>query len=186
MKLIVGLGNPGKNYENTRHNSGFRVIDFYAEKNNLVFKNKFNGEYAEQIINNEKFIFLKPQTFMNLSGECVIKFVNYFNIKTEDILVIYDDVNFEVGTFRIKRDGTDGGHNGIKNIILNLKTDKIYRIKIGISKNQIPLVDYVLGHFTKEDNEKLTNMFPTIEKVINDFSTKTIDKLMNEYNRKNE
>ena len=103
MKLIVGLGNPGKEYENTRHNCGFRAIDFYATKNNLNFKNKFNGEYCENRINNEKIILLKPQTFMNLSGDCVVKFVNYYNLKIEDILIIYDDVDFEVGKFKIKR-----------------------------------------------------------------------------------
>ncbi len=134
MKLIVGLGNPEKKYENTRHNCGFRAIDFYAAKNNLVFKNKYNSLYSEQIINNEKVIFLKPQTYMNLSGNCVREYVNYYNINIEDILIIYDDYNFEVGSFKIKRDGSDGGHNGIKNIIENLKDKNIKRVRIGISK----------------------------------------------------
>lgn len=183
MKLIVGLGNPGKNYENTRHNCGFKAINFYAEKNNLTFKNKFNGEYCENVINNEKIILLKPQTYMNLSGECVIKFVNYYNINIEDILVIYDDVDFETGTFKIKRNGSSGGHNGIRNIIDNLKTENIKRIRMGISKNEIARMDYVLGKFSKEDTEKINNILPTIEKVINDFTIKTIDQLMDTYNR---
>ena len=187
MKLIVGLGNPGKQYEKTRHNTGFMAIDFYAAKNNLEFKSKFNGLYAEQIINNEKVLFLKPQTFMNNSGECVIKFVNYFNIDIEDILVIYDDVDFEVGTFRIRRNGTGGRHNGIKNVIQNLKTENIKRVRIGISKNEIPLMDYVLSKFSKEDMEKLESILPTIAEIIYDFPSMSIDDLMQKYNRnKNE
>ena len=125
MKLVVGLGNPEKKYEFTRHNCGFRAIDYYASKNNLSFKSKFNGHYAETIVNNTKLILLKPQTYMNLSGESVIKFVNYYNINIEDILVIYDDVDFEVGKFKLRRGGSSGGHNGINNIIDLLKTQNI-------------------------------------------------------------
>ena len=136
MKLIVGLGNPGKNYINTRHNCGFRAIDFYATKNQLKFKNKFDGEYSEIIINNEKIILLKPQTFMNLSGECVSKFVKYYNIELTNILIIYDDIDFEVGNFKIKRGGTSNGHKGLENILNLLKSENISRIKIGISKNK--------------------------------------------------
>lgn len=182
MKLIVGLGNPGKEYENTRHNCGFRAIDFYATKNNLNFKNKFNGEYCENRINNEKIILLKPQTFMNLSGDCVVKFVNYYNLKIEDILIIYDDVDFEVGKFKIKRKGSSNGHNGINDIINKLKTEEIYRLKIGISKNKIPLIDYVLSNFKISENKKLNCMFEKINNVIDDFSILSIDELMDKYN----
>ena len=154
MKLVVGLGNPEKKYEFTRHNCGFRAIDYYASKNNLSFKSKFNGHYAETIVNNTKLILLKPQTYMNLSGESVIKFVNYYNINIEDILVIYDDVDFEVGKFKLRRGGSSGGHNGINNIIDLLKTQNISRLRMGISKNNIPLMDYVLGKFSSEENEK--------------------------------
>ena len=183
MKIIVGLGNPGKKYEKTRHNCGFMAIDFYAAKNNLEFKNKFNGLYTEQIINNEKVILLKPQTYMNLSGNSVREFVNFFNINVDDILVIYDDYNFEVGTFRIRRDGSDGGHNGIKSIIENLKNDNIKRVRIGISKNTIPLEDYVLQRFSDEDYKKVNDLLPTIADIINDFCYLTIDELMQKYNR---
>ena len=183
MKLIIGLGNPGKKYEKTRHNTGFMAIDFYATKNNLEFKNKFNGLYSEQIINNEKVLFLKPQTYMNLSGNCVRDFVNYFNIELSDILVIYDDYNFDVGTFRIRRDGSDGGHNGIKNIIENLKSENIKRVRIGISKNDIPLIDYVLQKFSEEDYKKINELLPTISDIINDFCYLSIDDLMQKYNR---
>ena len=183
MKLIVGLGNPGKQYEKTRHNSGFMAIDFYAAKNNLEFKSKFNGLYAEQIINNEKVLFVKPQTFMNNSGECVIKFVNYFDIDLKDIMIIYDDVDFEVGTFKIRRNGSGGGHNGIKNVIEHLKTEEIYRLRIGISKNEIPLMDYVLSKFSKADLDEVNGILPTIADAMNDFAYLDIEKLMQKYNR---
>ena len=187
MKLVVGLGNPEKKYEFTRHNCGFRAIDYYASKNNLSFKSKFNGHYAETIVNNTKLILLKPQTYMNLSGESVIKFVNYYNINIEDILVIYDDVDFEVGTFKIRRGGSSGGHNGIRNIIDNLKTENIGRVRIGISKNEIPLMDYVLGKFTPEEDKKIASILPQVANIINDFSNHNIDELMEKYNRnKNE
>lgn len=187
MKLIVGLGNPEKKYEKTRHNCGFRAIDYYAKKNNLSFKSKFKGLYCEQVVNNEKMILLKPQTYMNLSGESVREIVNFYNIDIEDILIIYDDADFEIGTFKIKRGGSAGGHNGIKNIIDNLKTENIQRIRIGISKNEIPLMDYVLGKFSPEEEKKLESIFPKIADVINDFTNNNIDELMKKYNgNKNE
>ena len=183
MKLIVGLGNPDKKYEKTRHNCGFRAIDFYAEKNNLTFKSKFKGLYCEQLVNNEKIILLKPQTYMNLSGESVIEFVKYYNIDLSSLIVIYDDVDFEVGTFKIKRNGSAGGHNGIKNIIELLKTENIQRIRIGISKNQIPLDKYVLGTITKDEDEKIEQVLPIVANIIDDFTMYNIDKLMEKYNR---
>lgn len=183
MKLVVGLGNPDKKYEKTRHNCGFRAIDFYAEKNNLTFKSKFKGLYCEQLVNNEKLILLKPQTYMNLSGESVIEFVKYYNIDLKDLIVIYDDIDFEVGTFKIKRNGSAGGHNGIKNIIEHLKTENIQRIRIGISKNNIPLDKYVLEKFTQDEDEKINQILPTISNIIEDFTMYDIDKLMEKYNR---
>ena len=182
MKLIVGLGNQEKKYEKTRHNCGFRAIDYYAKKNNLSFKSKFKGLYCEQVVNNEKMILLKPQTYMNLSGESVREIVNFYNIDIEDILIIYDDIDFEVGTFKIRRGGSAGGHNGIRNIIDNLKTENIQRIRIGISKNEIPLMDYVLGKFTSEEEKKIESIFPQIANVIKDFSNNNIDELMKKYN----
>ena len=132
-------------------------------------------------------ILLKPQTYMNLSGESVREIVNFYNIDIEDILIIYDDIDFEVGTFKIRRGGSAGGHNGIRNIIDNLKTENIQRIRIGISKNEIPLMDYVLGKFTPEEEKKIESIFPQISNVINDFSNNNIDELMKKYNgNKNE
>lgn len=124
---------------------------------------------------------------MNLSGESVREIVNFYNIDIEDILIIYDDIDFEVGTFKIRRGGSAGGHNGIRNIIDNLKTENIQRIRIGISKNEIPLMDYVLGKFTPEEEKKIESIFPQISNVINDFSNNNIDELMKKYNgNKNE
>lgn len=183
MKLIVGLGNPGKEYENTRHNCGFRAIDYYAEKNNMTFKKKFNSLYCEQVINNEKVIFVKPLTFMNLSGNSVIEFVNFYKINIKDILIIYDDKDFEIGTFKIKRGGSSAGHNGIKNIISVLHSEDVSRIRIGISKNDNELMDYVLGNFSISDNKKLNEIFPIISNAIEDFTILSIDKLMEKYNR---
>lgn len=186
MKLVVGLGNPDKKYENTRHNCGFRAIDYYASKNNLKFKTKFNSLYAETTINNEKVILVKPQTYMNLSGTAVRNFVNFYNININDILIIYDDVDFETGAFKIKRNGSSGGHNGINNIIENLKTNEIQRVRIGISKTREELISYVLGTFSKEENEKINKLLPIISNIIEDFSIMSIDKLMEKYNRTNE
>lgn len=182
MKLIVGLGNPGKKYESTRHNCGFMAIDFYAQKNDLKFKEKFKGLYSEQTINNEKFIFLKPQTYMNLSGVCVKKYVDYFNVNIDDVFIIYDDVSFNVGSFKIKRNGSAGGHNGIKSIIEYLKTEEIKRIKIGISKNDIPLEDYVLQKFDSKSLKELNKAIEIISDIIVDTSKLDIESLMQKYN----
>jgi PTH1 family peptidyl-tRNA hydrolase len=187
MKLIVGLGNPGKEYENTRHNVGFSFIDFYLESKDLsvTWQKKFDGLFYQTEVDGEKVFFLKPQTYMNLSGNCVSKFVNFYNIDISDILVIYDDYNFEVGTFRIRRDGSDGGHNGIKNIIENLKSTFIKRVRIGISKNPIPLEDYVLQKFKNDELKKINDLLPTISNIIDDFCFLNIDDLMQKYNRNN-
>jgi PTH1 family peptidyl-tRNA hydrolase len=186
MKLIVGLGNPEKKYENTRHNCGFRAIDFYAAKNNLVFKNKYNSLYSEQIINNEKVIFVKPQTYMNLSGNAVRQFVKFYNLDIKDLLIIYDDVDFEIGTFKIKRGGSSGGHNGMNNIIDNLHTNDIQRVRIGISKNDNELIDYVLGNLSATEKKKINEVLEVISNVIEDFTIYSIDKLMEKYNKNNE
>ena len=185
MKLIVGLGNPGKEYENTRHNMGFMAIDFYAQKNNLDFKKKFNGLYSETTINGEKIILLKPQTYMNLSGNCIIEFVNYFKIDLDDVLIIYDDKDFDLGTFKIKKNGSSGGHNGMNNIISHFKTQNIKRIRMGISKNDIPLIDYVLQKMGKNEMDKINGIFPIISDVIEDFVKLDFEALMSKYNGEN-
>ena len=182
MKLIVGLGNPGKEYEKTRHNVGFMAVDTFSNSNNLVFKRKFNSFYVETVINDEKILLLKPQTFMNLSGAAVLEFKNYFDIKIGDILVFYDDVNFEVGNFKIKKSGSSGGHNGMNDIINKLKTQDIKRVKIGISKNKSVLKDYVLSNFNSKDLEKLNNVFKITNNIIKDFTNMDFEKVMSKYN----
>ena len=122
MKLIVGLGNPGKEYENTRHNIGFMVIDNYLK--NEKFKTKFNGMYLKKVINNEEVIFLKPLSYMNLSGEVVKKYVNYFKINLSDLLIISDDLDMPCFKIKLKYKGSSGGHNGLKNIIQNINTEE--------------------------------------------------------------
>ncbi len=185
MKLIVGLGNPGKKYEKTRHNSGFIAIDYYANKNKLLFKNKMNGLYAEAQINNNKFIILKPQNFMNLSGDVVRKYYDYYNLSLNDVIVIYDDVDFNIGTFKIKRGGSSAGHNGIKDIIDKLGTEDVNRIRIGTSKSNISMINYVLGKFSKDDIDRINLILPEIADAIEDFANNTsIDDLMAKYNKK--
>lgn len=182
MKLIVGLGNPGNNYEKTRHNVGFMAIDNFSHSRNLVFKKKFNALYSEFINNGEKVILLKPQTYMNLSGDAVLKFKKYFDIDLEDILVIYDDISFEVGKLKIKKSGSSGGHNGINDIINKINSEDIKRVKIGISKNKISLKDYVLSDFSKKELEKLNNVFEITNNIIEDFLKIDFEKLMSKYN----
>lgn len=184
MKLIVGLGNVGKEYENTRHNVGFMFVDYYAQKNNLTFKLKDNAYYAETSINNEKVIIIKPTTFMNLSGLAVRHFADFYKINIEDIIVIYDDTAFEVGDFKIKQSGSSGGHNGINDIIKAFSTENIKRVRIGISHNKNDLVDYVLGKFSKEDMNILKSLFENNYRIIDDFVTLPFDHLMNKYNKR--
>ena len=187
MKLIVGLGNPGKEYEKTRHNTGFIILDYFALKNNVsIDKKKYNGLYGETTINNERIILLKPQTFMNLSGECVQKFVNFYKIKIEDILIINDDLDLEVGRIRVRRSGDSGGHNGLKNIELNLGTKDFKRLKIGISKNKtFDTKDYVLGKFSKDEYDILTKLMEVTSDLLEDFISLDFEKLMSKYNGTN-
>lgn len=182
MKLIVGLGNKGNEYNNTRHNVGFMVVDNYINKNNLTLKSKLDGLYAETIINGEKVIFLKPQNYINLSGDVINKYIKYFKIDIKDILVIHDDMDLEIGTFKIRYKGGSAGHNGLKNIETNLKTNEYKRIKIGISKNNIDKVDYVLGKFSSIELSKLNKVIDITYNIIEDFVSLSFENLMNKYN----
>lgn len=188
MKLIVGLGNPGKEYDNTRHNIGFMVVDSYTKAKFLSvdWKKKFNGLYFETMNNGEKTIFLKPQSYMNLSGGVVRQFVNYFNIDINDILVISDDLDLLTGNFKLKDKGSCGGHNGLRDIEKNLGTSEYKRLKVGISKDKdIDTKDYVLGKFSPEDNKIYTELFKELEEVIDDFYSLFFNDLMSKHNRKN-
>lgn len=186
MKLIVGLGNPGKEYENTRHNAGFRFIDEYAKESNLTFnKEKYKGLYTDFNNNNEKIILLKPQKYMNLSGEVVKSFMDFFKIEKEDILIIVDDLDTEIGHIKLKCKGSSGGHNGLKNIEKNIKTKEYKRVKIGISNNKAKdKIDYVIGKVSKEELNKMNSVNRYAKELIDDFLTMKFDNVMNKYNSK--
>lgn len=182
MKLIVGLGNPGKEYEKTRHNMGFMCIDKFAKKNNVeINKNKFDGLYTEFVYQNEKVILLKPMKYINLSGEVIKKYVDFFKIDINDILIISDDLDMPFGKLKLKLQGSSGGHNGLKNIELHLKTKEYKRIKIGISNNKdIDTKDYVLGKIT--DNTLLEETIKIVCNALEDYFKLSFDNLMNKYN----
>lgn len=183
MKLIVGLGNPGKEYEKTRHNVGFMVLDYFPGNN--FDGEKFNAEYKKTKINDENVLFIKPLTYMNLSGEAVIKYVNFYKIDIKDILVIQDDLDLETGTIRIKYKSSSGGHNGIKSIIDNLGTDEIPRLKIGISNNKnMDTKDYVLNKFSGEELEIIDKQLPLIKEIIENFISNGIDDTISKYNKR--
>ena len=184
MKLIVGLGNPGREYENTRHNIGFMCIDKIADYFNVRFdSNKFNGLYTQFVQNGEKIILLKPGKYMNLSGEVVRDFVKFFKIDVNDVLIICDDLDTNVGTYRLRYKGSSGGHNGLKNIELHLNTKEYKRIKIGISNNKlIDTKDYVLGKFTSEEKGLINPIIDKMPNIINDYLDLSFDHLMNKYN----
>ena|SRR5690606_5994207 len=154
VKLIIGLGNPGKPYEHTRHNIGFDVIDELADRWNAPLnQTKFNGMYATVHRPEGKVILLKPLTYMNLSGECVRPLMDYFDIEIEDIIVIYDDLDLETGKLRLRGKGSAGGHNGIKSLIQHLGTQEFNRIRVGVSRPPagMKVADYVLAKFSNED-----------------------------------
>ena len=183
MKLIVGLGNPGKEYENTRHNCGFRVLDAFSNVSQIdIEKEGFKGIYGKGIINNETVILLKPLTYMNLSGESVREIVNFYKIKTEDILVIYDDMAIRPGVIRIKKNGSSGGQKGMQNIIDNLKTEEIKRIRIGIGEPLYNGVDWVLGKPKGDEAIAINQAIDRAVLAIKEFIFKNIDVASAKYN----
>lgn len=187
MKLIVGLGNVGKIYDKTKHNIGFFFLDNYIkEQENVTKGKKFDGEYYQIIKNNEKIILLKPQKYMNLSGEVVIKYINYFNIDIKDILIISDDLDLNVGNIKLKESGSSGGHNGLKNIELNIGTTLYKRLKIGIGKDtNYDTKDYVLSKITLENQTIYDDLIPVVNNIIDDFLLLDFTKVMSKYNQKN-
>lgn len=183
MKMIVGLGNPGKDYQNTRHNVGFLVLDNYL--NTSDWKEKFNALYHEERINGEKVIFVKPLTFMNLSGDAVVKYVNYFDVNIDDILVIHDDLDLPFSIYKLKKNSSAGGHNGIKSIINRIGSQEFARLKVGVSHDRsIDTKDYVLGNFSKKEKEQIEVMQKDFNKIIESFVNDGIDRTMNIYNTK--
>lgn len=184
MKLIIGLGNPGKEYENTRHNTGFMVLDRLSEKLNIeMTQNKFKGLYGKSKYKGEDVILLKPQTYMNLSGESVRQVMDFFKINQEDILVIYDDLDMPVGKLRLRQSGSAGGHNGIKNIIAHLNSQDFKRIRVGIDRHKyMNVADYVLSRFSKVESEAIEQGIENAANAVLDYLDNDFNHAMNYYN----
>ena len=183
MILIVGLGNPGKQYEQTRHNIGFDVIDYMANKYNIdVNREKFKGICGEGFIENKKVILLKPLTYMNLSGESIRELANFYKLEDDEIIVVYDDISLDIGRLRIREKGSAGGHNGIKSIIQNLGGDKFPRVKVGVGQPKDNLVNHVLGKFSKEDREHIEKVIPVVSDAIVEIVKNDAKESMNKSN----
>ena len=185
MYLIVGLGNPGREYEKTRHNVGFVAIDYLASQIGAnISKIKFKGIFGEGYIGSEKCILLKPQTYMNLSGESVRDCAEFYKIPPENIIVIYDDINLEPGKVRIRPSGSAGGHNGMKNIIYLLNSDEFPRVRFGVGAPSHDLSNHVLGHFSEEDGVSVTNAIKKIEDIISTIIKRDINEAMSKFNNR--
>lgn len=186
MKLIVGLGNPGKQYEQTRHNIGFEVIDKLSDRLNIPLdQSKFKGLYGMGHVNGEKVFLLKPLTYMNLSGESIRAIMDYYDIDLDDLVVIYDDLDLPVGKIRLRQKGSAGGHNGIKSTIAHIGTQTFNRIRIGVDrpKNGMKVSDYVLGKFQKEEQEVMEDVIVTCAKACEEWFQHPFLKVMNDYNQ---
>ena len=188
MFIIVGLGNPSKEYEGTRHNAGFEVIDRIADKYNIsVDTKKHHALIGKGIIGGQKVILAKPQTFMNLSGESVRSLLDYYKVDEEqELIVIYDDISLDNGQIRIRAKGSAGGHNGIKNIIAHLGGQVFPRVKVGVGEkpSKYDLADYVLGHFSKEEQVLMDEGYAHAVHAVEMILEGDISAAMNEYNRK--
>lgn len=188
MYVIVGLGNPSKEYDNTRHNIGFAAIDALADKYGIsVNENKHKALLGKGVIDGTKVILVKPLTYMNLSGEAVRAVVDYYKIDEEaELIVIYDDISLDVGQLRIRKKGSAGGHNGIKNIIQHLGHDTFMRIKIGVGEKPkgYDLADYVLGHFSKEELDVMKDALEKADGAVKLMLVDEVDEAMNRYNKK--
>jgi PTH1 family peptidyl-tRNA hydrolase len=185
MYLIVGLGNPENEYANTRHNMGFDAINHLSRKLNInVNKEKFKGIYGDTILNGEKVILLKPQTYMNLSGESIIQFKQFYKIPPENIIVIYDDIDVDVGKIKIRKKGGPGSHNGMKSVVKELKSEDFPRIRVGIGKPMFKemMIGYVLEKLNGNEREILEESTKLAANAVYDIITSGIDKAMNKYN----
>lgn len=184
--LIVGLGNPTSQYDNTRHNIGFAAVDHFMDENGGSFnKNKYDSVFGECKVGANRLLVVKPQTFMNCSGQAVQKIAAFYKIPTDRILIIFDDVSLSVGKIRMRKNGSHGGHNGMKNIIALMGSSDIMRIKIGVGQKPHPdydLADWVLSKFPQSDKENLDLALKKSNLAIKEIITKGIDSAMNKYN----
>lgn len=187
MRVIVGLGNPTDKYKGTRHNIGFEVIDKLADKYNIKLDiRKHKAICGKGIIEGEKVILVKPQTYMNLSGESVAEILNFYKLDVSDLLIIFDDISLDVGNIRIRKKGSAGGHNGIKSIILEIDSQDFLRIKVGVGDKlpQQDLADYVLSRFPKEQQSLVSETIDKTIYAIAEIINNGVDKAMNIYNTK--
>ena len=185
MKLIVGLGNPESEYNKTRHNMGFDTINILAKKYNIeVNKSKFKGLFGQGEIEGEKVILLKPQTYMNLSGESIAEVMKFYKIDVKDIVIIYDDIDTEPGTIRIRKQGSSGTHNGMKSVISHLGTETFDRIRIGIGRPEHnDMINYVIGKIHDNDYKVLEEGIKKAADAVSCILKENIDKAMNKYNK---
>ncbi len=185
MYLIIGLGNPEEEYSNTRHNMGFNTINKLAEQYNIeISKKKFKGIYGVGTIDNKKIILLKPQTYMNLSGESIIEAIDFYKIKKEEIIIIYDDIDIESGIIKIRKKGGPGTHNGMKSVIQHIGTQEFTRVRVGIGspENKNDLINYVIGPISEKDRLKLEEGTTLARDAIIEIIKNGVENAMNKYN----
>ena len=182
MKLIVALGNVGKEYDKTRHNIGFMVVDSFY--NNFHLEKKFQAYIGEDSYEHEKYLLIKPITMMNLSGISVAKVVNFYHIDPQDILVIQDDMDLPLGSYKLKRNSSSGGHNGIKSIISSLQTESFLRLKVGIGKSRGDTIDWVLGKFSKGELETINSNLSTYQQIIYNFVKYGTEDTLQKFSKK--
>ena len=182
MKALIGLGNPEIKYKTTRHNTGFLIMDEILKHYNVSLQDKFNSFFAKK----NDLLFLLPKTYMNLSGNAVIELMNFYKLTNKDILVIYDDATIEFGTFRLKKNGSFGGHNGIKSIIQRIGTDVFDRLKVGVGPvpDRIPIDNFVLGNFTSEELEGVNKMGKAAVDLVDCWLKEGMEKAQNKFNGK--
>ena len=185
MKIIIGLGNPGRQYEDTRHNAGFMVVDKFAEKHGVdISKARFNALLGEVFVNGEKIVLVKPMTYMNNSGQAVGEVLNFYKPDLEDIIVVVDDIEIELGMLRIRAKNGKGTHNGLKSIFAHLKTDDYAKMKLGVGKfkRNMDLADFVLARPSKEDDEIIDDLIDRAVDALDEFTASPIDIVMNKFN----
>jgi len=184
MFVIIGLGNPGREYENTRHNIGFNVINVLASEYSVkINKIKHKSLIGTFFVDGEKIMLVKPQTYMNNSGEAVREIINYYDVPLENVIVVYDDVDTKIGSIRIRRKGSGGSHNGMNNIIYLSNSDDIPRLRFGIERSEtVPLRDYVLSNFDSKNIKVINETIKKSVEALKTFITYGLDKAMNDYN----
>lgn len=185
MYLIIGLGNPEEDYSNTRHNMGFDTINKLAKQYEIqINKKKFKGLYGTGTIENEKVILLKPQTYMNLSGESIIEAINFYKIEEEKLIIIYDDIDTKAGTIKIKKTGGPGTHNGMKSVVEHIKTRNFARVKVGVGmpENKEDLISYVIGAIPEEEREVLDKATILAKDAVVEIIKNSVDIAMNKFN----